>query len=175
MNPLVEEIVPAPDPAASCEALAGLPYRLFLDSASAGSRFGRYSFLTADPVAVVRSRGDEMECLDLTTGSQRSSHGDALVALRQLLAPGRRELVETPSPLAGTLDPPAGNAALRFEAIEDRIQRRDIEHDRAVGSLLDARGDVIAMPRLLLELREDEEFRGTFLEGVFVRGCVHMS
>ena len=101
MNPLVEEIVPAPDPAASCEALAGLPYRLFLDSASAGSRFGRYSFLTADPVAVVRSRGDEMECLDLTTGSQRSSHGDALVALRQLLAPHAAEPVSGLPPFQG--------------------------------------------------------------------------
>ena len=40
-----------------CERLAGLPYRLFLDSAARGTRLGRYSFLTADPVAVVRSKG----------------------------------------------------------------------------------------------------------------------
>src|SRR5688572_25391360 len=102
-------------------------------------------------------------------------HAPRLALLRQLLAPGRRELVETPSPLAGTLDPPAGNAALRFEAIEDRIQRRDIEHDRAVRALLDARGDVVAMPRLILELGEDEQFRSALLEGVFVGGCAHIS
>ena len=101
MSPLVEEIVPAPDPAASCEALAGLPYRLFLDSASTGSRFGRYSFLTADPVAVVRSRGDETECLDLTNGSRHSSHGDALAALRQLLAPHAVEPVSGLPPFQG--------------------------------------------------------------------------
>ena len=55
MTPLVEEIAPAPDPVRCCEALEGLAYRLFLDSASTRSRLGRYSFLAADPVAVVRS------------------------------------------------------------------------------------------------------------------------
>ncbi len=71
MTPFVEEIVPAPDPVRCCEALEGLPYRLFLDSANTGSRFGRYSFLTADPVAIVRSRGTETECLDLANGGRR--------------------------------------------------------------------------------------------------------
>ena len=55
--PLVQELVPAPDPARCCERLAGLPYRLFLDSASARAPLGRYSYLAADPVAVVRSKG----------------------------------------------------------------------------------------------------------------------
>ncbi len=53
----VIELTEAPDPARCCEQLAGLPYRLFLDSATPGTRLGRYSFLTADPVAVVRSKG----------------------------------------------------------------------------------------------------------------------
>ena len=61
---------PAPDPVRCCEALEGLPYRLFLDSASTASRLGRYSFLTADPVAIVRSRGARRECLDLRTGAR---------------------------------------------------------------------------------------------------------
>jgi para-aminobenzoate synthetase component 1 len=101
MTPVVEEIVPAPDPAACCEALEGLLYRSFLDSASAGSRFGRYSFLTADPVAVVRSRGAETECLDRMTGTRRSTPGDALVALRQLLAPHAAEAVPGLPPFQG--------------------------------------------------------------------------
>ncbi len=46
-----------PDPVRCCEQLDGLPYRLFLDSAARGTRLGRYSFLTADPVCVVRSKG----------------------------------------------------------------------------------------------------------------------
>jgi len=69
MTPLVEEIVPAPDPADCCAALEGLPYRLFLDSARTASRFGRYSFVTADPVAVVRSRGVVSTAARLATGA----------------------------------------------------------------------------------------------------------
>jgi para-aminobenzoate synthetase component I len=54
-NPLVEELVPPPDPATCCERLAGLPHRLFLDSALRDRRLGRYSYVTADPFKVVRS------------------------------------------------------------------------------------------------------------------------
>ena len=34
-----------------------MPYRLFLDSASTATRLGRYSFLTADPIDVIQSKG----------------------------------------------------------------------------------------------------------------------
>jgi para-aminobenzoate synthetase component 1 len=54
-NPLVEELVPPPDPATCCERLAGLPHRVFLDSALRDPRLGRYSYVTADPFKVVRS------------------------------------------------------------------------------------------------------------------------
>ena len=76
-----------PDPVRCCEALEGLPYRLFLDSASTASRLGRYSFLTADPVALVRSRGAEAECLDRLTGARRAITGDPLTAMRELITP----------------------------------------------------------------------------------------
>jgi len=56
-TPLVEELTPAPDPATCCERLDGLPYRIFLDSAATVTRLGRYSFLTADPVDVIQSKG----------------------------------------------------------------------------------------------------------------------
>ncbi len=45
---------PAPDPFGTCVRFSGLPYLLFLDSSAQGS-LGRYSFLTADPVAVART------------------------------------------------------------------------------------------------------------------------
>jgi hypothetical protein len=64
---------------------------------------------------------------------------------------------------------------LRLQPIEDRIQGGDVEHDRAVRSLLDADGDVIPMARLVLELREHEQLRRAFLERVFVGGNRHMS
>jgi para-aminobenzoate synthetase component 1 len=101
MTPLVEELVPAPDPARCCEVLEGLPYRLFLDSAMTGSRFGRYSFLTADPIAVVRSRGAHTECVDLVAGTSRSTSDDPLVALRQLLSPFRTNPVADGPPFQG--------------------------------------------------------------------------
>jgi para-aminobenzoate synthetase component 1 len=49
---LAVQLVPAPDPFGACVRFGGLPYLLFLDSSAKGS-LGRYSFLSADPVAVV--------------------------------------------------------------------------------------------------------------------------
>jgi para-aminobenzoate synthetase component I len=87
VRPLVEELVPPPDPVRCCERLEGLPYRLFFDSAAAGARLGRYSFLMADPVAVVRSKGARTECVDLTAGGTHVVDGDALDGVRALLLP----------------------------------------------------------------------------------------
>ncbi|HXI22178.1 MAG TPA: hypothetical protein VNH46_13880, partial [Gemmatimonadales bacterium] len=56
-RPLVEELTPCPDPAATCARLLGQPQLLFLDSAADPARLGRYSFLTAAPVATIRTRG----------------------------------------------------------------------------------------------------------------------
>jgi para-aminobenzoate synthetase component 1 len=86
MTPLVEELVPAPDPARCCEQLSGLPYRLFLDSASRDARLGRYSFVCADPVAVVRSKNTIVEQLG-ADGSRHRIETDALSAVRAWLAP----------------------------------------------------------------------------------------
>jgi para-aminobenzoate synthetase component I len=93
--PLVEELRPAPDPVLCCERLDGLPYRLFLDSAAQTTRLGRYSFLMADPVFVVRSRGARVEVEDRRAqalacadeGERTVSDGDVLAALRRLVAP----------------------------------------------------------------------------------------
>jgi para-aminobenzoate synthetase component 1 len=71
-SPLVEELSPPPDPVRCCELLEGLPHRLFLDSASRDRRLGRYSYVTADPAAVVRSG---------------TSRRDPLAEVRSALAP----------------------------------------------------------------------------------------
>lgn len=94
--PLVEELVPPPDPVRCCEQLDNLPHRVFLDSAARGPRLGRYSFLTADPVAVVRSRGARVEC----DGGHPVS-GDALDTLRSLLAPFAADPVPGLPPFQG--------------------------------------------------------------------------
>jgi para-aminobenzoate synthetase component 1 len=82
---LIEELAPVPDPVRCCEQLEGLPYRLFLDSAAPGARLGRYSYVMADPVAVVRTRGD----------------GAALASVRHLLAPHRAGAVDGLPPFQG--------------------------------------------------------------------------
>jgi len=55
--PLVEELVPVPDPVETCAQLADLPFVVFLDSATHPEQVGRHSFLAADPATVVRSKG----------------------------------------------------------------------------------------------------------------------
>jgi para-aminobenzoate synthetase component 1 len=107
MSPFVEELVPAPDPVRCCAALEAFPYRLFLDSARATSRFGRYSFLTADPVVVVRSRQRKAQCIDLLAGEQQVIEGDPLAFLREFMA------LHTANPVSG-LPPFQGGVAGYF-------------------------------------------------------------
>jgi len=70
---IAHELVPPPDPADCCERFGGLPYRIFLDSAAKGTALGRYSFLMAEPAAVVRRKG--------------ADSGGALDEVRALLEP----------------------------------------------------------------------------------------
>jgi para-aminobenzoate synthetase component 1 len=97
----VIELTEAPDPARCCEQLAGLPYRLFLDSAAPGARLGRYSFLTADPIAVVRSKGARTERLDAAVSGWRDLPGDVLAEVGALLQPHRRAAVDGLPPFQG--------------------------------------------------------------------------
>jgi para-aminobenzoate synthetase component 1 len=99
--PVVHELVPVPDPARCCESLAGQPYRVFLDSAAKGARLGRYSFVAADPIAVVRSKGPRAECLDCLSGELRVSNRDALDVLRELLNPHKTMSIPLLPPLQG--------------------------------------------------------------------------
>ena len=96
----VIELTGPPDPARTCEQLAGLPYRLFLDSATTGTKLGRYSFLTADPVAVVRSKGPMTEVLDVN-GGQRQVAGDVLAEAAAWLQPHRCDALQGLPPFQG--------------------------------------------------------------------------
>jgi len=103
MTPIVEELQPVPDPLQCFESLNALPHRLFLDSAAPGSRLNRYSFVMADPVAIVRSRqGRTAVEAGLQTGLQtRVQNVDALTAVRDLLAPQRADPVDGLPPFQG--------------------------------------------------------------------------
>ncbi len=117
MTPFVEELLPAPDPVRCCERLAGLPYRLFLDSASRDDRLGRHTFLCADPVAVVRSKNTEVERID-TDGTRRRVDTDALTAVRALIAPHRTQAVAGLPPFQGGA---AGYIAYDFGLTLERL------------------------------------------------------
>ena len=95
----VIELTEAPDPARCCEAFAGLPYRLFLDSATPGTRLGRYSFVTADPVAVVQSKGARTEIR--SRNGVRTVEGDVLVHVGALLYPHRHPALDGLPPFQG--------------------------------------------------------------------------
>jgi para-aminobenzoate synthetase component 1 len=98
---VVEELTPAPDPVRCCELLDRLPFRLFLDSAIRGPRLGRYSFVTADPVAIVRSKGSRAEWIDTRTADVFEAEGDGLDALRAMLARHRTDAVPDLPPFQG--------------------------------------------------------------------------
>src|SRR5215212_10478275 len=85
--PLVEELISSPDAADCCDRLRGLPYLLFLDSAARGTRLGRYSFLTADPALVIRSKGRRTRIIDRIAGTEHDAEQDADVVVRSLVAP----------------------------------------------------------------------------------------
>ena len=102
--PFVVELPSIPDPARCCELLDGWAYRLLLDSAARGTRLGRYSFLMADPVAVIRSKGTRTEYVAVASDTVRAVGADVLTEVRELIAP------HAAVPVAG-LPPFQGGAA----------------------------------------------------------------
>ncbi len=71
-------------------------------------------------------------------------------------------------------DPAPLDQPLILEAVECRIQRRDVKADRALRSLVDQASDFIAVPRLLLEQREDQHFGASPLQLALERRDAHM-
>ncbi|HKW41557.1 MAG TPA: aminodeoxychorismate synthase component I [Gemmatimonadales bacterium] len=100
--PLVEELVPAPDPFEVCARFQGMPFLVFLDSASDDAKLGRYSFVTADPVTAVRSKG--LLTQQLVDGRWIRVTADPLAHVESLVAPHAAD------PIAG-LPPFQGGAA----------------------------------------------------------------
>src|SRR5436190_16533454 len=63
--PLVEELIPPPEPVVALERFASRRHVLFLDSAMPHASLGRYSFLTADPFAYLQLPADGGDGLKL--------------------------------------------------------------------------------------------------------------
>jgi para-aminobenzoate synthetase component I len=130
-RPLVEELVPVPDPLETCGRFAGLPFVTLLDSATDPEHLGRYSFLTADPATAVRSKG--LLAQRLVDGSWIRVDADPLVHVRELLAPHAMEPVTELPPFQGGA---AGYVGYDWGATLERVPR--------------ARYDDLAIPDMLL-------------------------
>ncbi|HKE91035.1 MAG TPA: aminodeoxychorismate synthase component I [Gemmatimonadales bacterium] len=83
--PLVLELDPPPDPLDCCVRCRDLPFLIFLDSAAPSDRLGRYSFLSADPALVLRSRGARTERWTGAAGTWELTPEDPLDYVRALL------------------------------------------------------------------------------------------
>jgi para-aminobenzoate synthetase component I len=120
--PMVESLGETPDPAAVVAAFLDLPFLIFLDSATgtplAGDahQLGRYSFLTADPVTVVRSKGPVTELAD-AAGGWRRVEGDALAVVAGLLGPPMDPVSGLPPFQGGA----AGYIGYDYGAVLERI------------------------------------------------------
>ena len=131
--PVVEALVPAPDPVETCARFADLPFLLFLDSATHPEQAGRYSFLVADPATIVRSKGALTQQLDAAGWTRVAA--DPLAHIRALLAPFAAQ------PLAGI--PPFQGGAAGYVAYDWGAQLERIPRPRY---------DDLAIPDVMLGL-----------------------
>src|SRR6185503_20085610 len=83
-------------------------------------------------------------------------------AREHLLAVGGDAVIAAP-PLPGLLHPASLDEAALLEAIEQRIQRSDVEGEHPAGPRVDQLAQVVAVPRLMFDEREDEQFGAPFL------------
>ncbi len=96
---LVEEIRPVPDPVDACAQFADAGHVALLDSAPGFERLGRYSFLSASPFLVLRSKGRIVEEIG-PEGTTRSL-GNPFEVLQARLSEWRTEAVPGLPPLQG--------------------------------------------------------------------------
>ncbi|HEY7612981.1 MAG TPA: aminodeoxychorismate synthase component I [Gemmatimonadales bacterium] len=120
--PLVKKLDRLGDPADIASRFLDLPGLVLLDSASAGTglpdarALGRYSFLSADPAAVVRSKGRVVQLLQ--NGGWREAEHDALDVVRGWLAEMRMPPLPELPPFQGGV---AGYIGYDYGAVLERI------------------------------------------------------
>ena len=112
IRPWVQEVLPAPEPAAVLARASRLPHPLLLESVPSGGPGGRYSFLSADPFRI------------LTEGEE----GDPFAALRRLLVSGRMETLPGLPPFQGGVAGYLGFELHRFLEPGILLPPRDHRH-----------------------------------------------
>ena len=119
--PLVEPLGgDAAEPIELCSRLADLPGLVFLDSAAQQHPDAQYSFLTADPVAIVRSKGPLTEIREAPARTWKAVPGDALTRARALLPAEPVPAVPGIPPFQGGL---AGYVGYDWGAVLERLPR----------------------------------------------------
>ena len=118
--PLVEPLGRTADPAEVCARFLDLPYLFFLDSAALEHPDAHYSFLAADPVRVVRSKGASTEIRNVPGGDWTPVEGDALSVARALLPSDPTEPVPGLPPFQGGI---AGYIGYDWGAVLERLPR----------------------------------------------------
>src|SRR5690348_331189 len=68
---------------------------------------------------------------------------------------GRREAIESPPPLARFLDPSSDDPPALLHAIQQRIERGDVEGEHALRSRFNELLELVAMPRLGVQQRQE--------------------
>jgi anthranilate/para-aminobenzoate synthase component I len=105
--PLSAELeLPGLTPLSALEAVREKGYPVLLESARVNDKIGRYSFVTADPYLIFKSRGDKVELsLPVTPagkyGRRATMNRKPLVKLRELLANYRTARVDGLPPFTG--------------------------------------------------------------------------
>jgi para-aminobenzoate synthetase component 1 len=116
--PLVEPLGKTVDPAEVCSRFLDLPYLLFLDSAATQHADGQYSFLAADPILIVRSKGATTEVRRREDPAWNRVSGDALSTARSYLPRAAVEPVSGLPPFQGGL---AGYIGYDWGALLERL------------------------------------------------------
>lgn len=126
VKPLVEPLGKATDPVEVCARFLDLPYVVFLDSATArpnhsaaaGAELEQYSFLSADPVLVVKSKGPVTELRRRDESHWSRVPGDALSVARSQLPVAPMPPVSGLPPFQGGL---AGYVGYDWGAVLERL------------------------------------------------------
>src|SRR5918911_3394431 len=86
-------------------------------------------------------------------------------ALRRQDFPARgSQAVIAAAALSGALHPAPLNPAAPLQAVQERVERGDVEPQRPPRTLLDQAADVVAVPRPLLDQREDQQLGTPLLQ-----------
>ena len=134
-TPLAEPLGKAAEPIEVVARFTDLPGLLFLDSAAHQHSDAQYSFLSADPRIVVRSKGLLTEMREDSDSSWKPVSGDAVSVARRLLPPNPIPALSGLPPFQGGV---AGYISYDWGAVLERLPR--------------ARYDDLAIPDVILGL-----------------------